>query len=150
MRLRTSPHPQSLLENSDNLHRIAISNLTVNVEAKLSRWWAEKYRTPAKPFLEYTTEELVIMYLEDHYEKNPVEMQKFLSPAPVEDEWDGVMSQEYERAMEGRLKRVQERTQVDLSKYQDSKPLTQAEEDEILKNLGLPQTEGEFEDNFED
>jgi len=139
-----------LPENSDNLHRIAISNITVNTETKISRWWSEKFRTPMKPFLEHTTEELVIMFLEDHYEKNPIEMQKFLAPAPEEGEWDGKMPVEYERVMEAKMKKIQEKNKVDLSKYQDEKPVSQEEEDRILKNLGLPQDKGEFEDNFED
>lgn len=144
--------------NNDNLHRIAISNLSDN-ERKIARWWSKKYSQPLKSFEEHTIEELVVEMLEDYYEEKPQEIERFLSHDAGIQDWDGTMSEEYERKMK---KRLAKKPQVDLSKFQDEKELTEEEEAAILDNLGrnLPGSSGpkpkeekveqslEFEDTF--
>lgn len=126
--------------NNDNLHRIAISNLRDH-ERRIIRWWVKKYNQPVKPLEEHTIEELVIEMLEDYYETNPQEIEKFLSHDAGVQDWDGTMPDEHE----SRMKKVwAKKPQVDLSAFKDEHALTEEEEAEILANLGrnLPGSTG--------
>jgi hypothetical protein len=147
--------------NSDNLHRIAISNLSSS-ERRIERWWESKYRTPMKQYDEHTYEELVIKMLEDYYDKNPAEMERFKATdyhGSVE-EWDGKVSEEYESAVQKTLEGFFNKNKVDLSKYQDDEAeIKDLSDEDILENLRktfpsrpTPKRlgEGEFEEDFED
>ena len=140
--------------SNDNLHRIAISNLSDN-ERVLVRWWCKKYQTPQKSLNEHTWEELYIEMLEDYYSEHPEQAERFMNSVEIE-EWDGRTSPEHEAQMRARLKRINEN--VDLKKYQSDVELSEEEEKQILENLGrnLPksrmaakaESDLEFEDNF--
>lgn len=128
-----------LLRNSDlsdtgNLHRIAISGLS-DSDRVLERWWTKKYRTPLKAWDDHVSEELVIEMLEDFYDAQPAEIQKFLLTEETREagDWDGRMSAEYEAQMQ---KKWSKKKQVDISKYQSKDELTPEQEEEILANLG--------------
>jgi hypothetical protein len=145
---------------NDNLHRIAISNVTDSTRV-LARWWTKKYRTPLKHYGEYTNEELVIEMLEDYYDNNRTEIERFLEASTMEKlgEWDGSTSEEYEDQVRKRLSKFKK---VDISKYQSEKDreLTNEEEETILNSLGrsLPKSKtiqnnrdvgkDEFEETF--
>jgi len=154
---------KGLQPTNDNLHRIAISNLQDH-ERRAIRWWCKKYRTPLKPLEDHTIEELIVEMLEDHYEARPSEIERFFESLLIEqggETWNGKMSDEYERQMQQRLKKLKP---VDISKYQSEEKLSAEEEAKILENLGrdLPKSrqltmrgnsppalgDGEFEDTF--
>lgn len=153
---------RDLEPSNDNLHRIAIANVT-DSERILARWWTKKYQTPLKPFAEHTTEELIIEMLEDYYDQNRSEIDRFFDKVNSEStpEWDGSTSEEYEREIQKRLSKFKK---VDISKYQSDadKELTPEEEENILASLGrsLPKSKtiqngkdvghDEFEDTFGD
>jgi hypothetical protein len=121
--------------SNDNLHRIAISNLE-NPTRRIERWWSKKYG-PLKQFEDHTHEELLVEMLEDYYEANPEEVEKFIATEGSRtDTWDGSMSHEYEREIQKRLKKINERNRVDISKYQSDEALSAEEEKAILDNLG--------------
>jgi len=89
-----------------------------------------------KPLNEHTQEELIIEMLEDYYEKNPAEKDKFLkavSQPLLEEKWDGKMSDEYEREMQKRFAR---KPLVDDSRFKSNEVLTPEQERDILDNLG--------------
>lgn len=142
---------------SPNLHRIAISNLE-DEYLRIKRWWHKKYRKPRRDFEEHTIEELVIEMLEDFYERNPAEIQKFLNGS--EEEWDGSTSEEYERSIRKRAQKIWDRNKVDLSKWQTKTEVGDEEEKKILDDLGknllgssrkinqAPVVEGEFDEDF--
>jgi hypothetical protein len=146
--------------SNDNLHRIAIANVS-DSERVLARWWTKKYRTPLKQFVEYTTEELIIEMLEDYYDNNRTEIDRFFDSLTMEaqGEWDGSTDEEYEKGIQKRLSKIKK---VDISKYQSDKDkeLTIKEEEDILASLGrsLPKSKtiqnnkdvghDEFEDTF--
>ncbi len=117
--------------NSDNFHRIAISNLE-NPRRKIERWWAKKYG-PHKKYEEHTLEELVIEYLEDFYENNPEEITKFLNNEQAQEDWDGQLSPEQEASMQRVWKK---KKQIDLSKYKSDIELSEEEEKQLIENLG--------------
>lgn len=150
--------------NNDNLHRIAISNLRDH-ERQVARWWCKKYRTPLKLFAEHTMEELIVEMLEDYYDNHPAEIERFLSSEENIPDWDGSMSPEYEAEIQARLRKINERNRVDISKYQTTdENLTDEQCESILNNLGrnLPKSRAvtkrddgsmtigsdEFEDKF--
>lgn len=147
---------QQAFSNS-NLHLIAISNIK-DIEKKINRWWRGKYKTPEKQYGQYTIEELVIEQLEDFYEKNPEEINRFLaSNGNTEDDWDGTMPTQYEENIQKNLGRFFDKNRVDLSKYKSEEQVDEKEEKRILENLGrrLPgsklirkQNFDEFEDIF--
>jgi hypothetical protein len=125
----------------------------------MNRWWRKKYRTPPKPYDDYTWEELLIEMLEDYYENHPQEAERFLAGA-FEIEWDGRTSAVYEKQLKEKNKKFFERNKVDLTKWQTKKEVTDEEEKSILENLGrklpgsIKETKGtlgsggEFEDDF--
>lgn len=119
-------------DDVDNLHLIAISNIQ-DTQRRLERWWEKKYRTPMRPYNEHTTEELYVEFLEDYYDRNPEEVEKFLNSLKNEPEWDGKMDAEYERQMQARWKK---KKQIDLTQFQSDKQLTEEEEQAIIDNLG--------------
>ena len=106
-----------LLLNADNLHRIAISNLSNNEHA-LRRWWHKKYRIPPKQIEDYTEEELYVEHLEDYYSANPKAIQEFLASSVKVDDWDGEIDPELERETLKRLERFNKRRDIDIKKYQ--------------------------------
>ena len=151
----------SLLRDCDwsdaNLRRIAITNVSNN-ERQLIRWWCKKYNTPLKPLMEHTLEEIAIEMLEDYYDEHPDLAKRFMEDIEVEN-WDGVMSPEYEAQVQKRLKKINERLCVDLKKYQNlEENLSEEEEQMILASLGrnLPKSrtqpnsksELEFDEDF--
>lgn len=158
---------QHLQQTNDNLHRIAISNLQDH-ERRTIRWWCKKYRTPLKPLEEHTIEELVIEMLEDYYDEKPEEILRFQESLLVESGetlWDGRMSGEYEKQVGARLKKLNAKRGIDISKYQSEDELSNDEVQNILDNVGrdLPKSraltkkgvvtppslgDGEFEDEF--
>jgi hypothetical protein len=122
------------LDDSSNLHRIAIASLQ-DSNRVLERWWTKKYQRPLKDWEDHVSEELVIEMLEDFYEAQPAEVHKFLltEDAKQSGEWDGRVSPEHE----DRMKKVwSKKKQVDISKYQSKDELTPEQEEEILANLG--------------
>lgn len=122
--------------NNYNLHRIAISNLQ-SAERQIERWWCKKYKRPLKEYDEHTIEELMIEMLEDYYDKNPQEAKKFLNVAIQEDDWDGSTSPEYEAEIQARLRKINKRNRVDISKYQTPNENVSDEQfEEILRNVG--------------
>jgi len=152
------------LRNADNLHRIAISNLRDH-EHSLRRWWHQKYGKPPKPLDDYTTEELYIEYLEDFYDRNPDEIDKFLAKpsaaqAAINEEWDGTekfRGEDEALAMLARIRKRQGKT-VDLTKYQSDEEVSDEEFAKIFASIGKvqrPKLKGppalgddEFEDTF--
>lgn len=129
--------------NDSNVHRIAISNLQ-RTERKLERWWAAKYGIPTKPYQEHTIEELLIEYLEDYYEQNPKEVAAFETK---DDNWQGEMPAEYEEEIQDRLKKINAKNKVDVSKYQTDSVLSSEEEKKVLDGV-KPLRADEFEDVF--
>lgn len=119
-------------DDVDNLHLIAISNVD-DTQRRIERWWEKKYRKPLVPYLEHTQEELYVKYLEDYYERNPEEAERFLNSLHNVPEWDGTMDEEHERQMQARWKK---KKQIDLTQFQSDKELTEEEEQAILDNLG--------------
>jgi hypothetical protein len=123
--------------DDSNLHRIAISNLE-DSEVRVRRWWTKKYKRPTREFDEHTREELVIEMLEDFYEANTSEIDRFFHAEDAKQarliEWDGSMPEAHEKAMRARFKKVNEK--VDLKRYQTSEQLTAEQEKAILDNLG--------------
>ena len=90
---------------NDNLHRIAIAGLQDH-ERRTIRWWCKKYRTPIKPLEDHTIEELMVEMLEDYYDNNPAEIERFYESLGRESgliDWDGRMPKEYEVGMKQRL-----------------------------------------------
>lgn len=143
--------------SDENLRRIAISNLSRG-ERRLIRWWCNKYKTPEKPLMQHTLEEIAIEMYEDYYEARPEEARQFMAALEVED-WDGTMSPEYEAQIQKRLEKINKRNKVDLSKYQNlDEEITPEQEEMILSSLGrnLPKSRAtkpkesdlEFSDEF--
>lgn len=143
------------LVNNDNLHLIAISNLKSD-EKQLIRWWCDHYRQPQKALDDYTFEELFIEQLEHYYSKNPDKVSEFFSRRKPEEEWDGQFDEKTEKEIQRRLKK---RPQVDISKYQSDRVVSDEEADRIIASVGksLPGskirhspriTEDEFEEQF--
>lgn len=155
--------------SNDNLHRIAISNIA-DGDRTLERWWAKKYKTAIKDYNDYIREELIIEMLEDFYDNNRTEIDRFYDSIETQrltqqvGEWDGKTSDEYEREVQKRLKKLKT---FDLSSFQSDKDkeLTLEEENAILDSLGrnLPKSKvkskekekegltlgsGEFDDEF--
>jgi hypothetical protein len=144
-----------------NLHCIAISNLD-DPSKRIERWWKKKYRTPLRAFDEHTHEELSIEMIEDFYEKHPEEKERFwVGLDAAEEEWQGETSEEYERQMQERLKKLGVKNRVDLTRFKSEKLLSEDEEEKLLANVGrnLPGSkkvvdqspslgEGEFEEEF--
>lgn len=121
--------------NNDNLHWIAISNLS-DYERQLQRWWTKKYKTPLKPMNEHTIEELIIERLEDYYEANPTEVERFIAGQFIDPEWDGKVSAQHERAILERIKKIDTKNRVDISKYQGP-DVSEEEAAKIMADLGL-------------
>lgn len=146
------------LSYTDTLHLVAIANLKDD-ERILQRWWCKKYKKPLKDFENHIQEELVIEMLEDYYEANPVEIEKFLFSydARSQGEWDGKVSEEHEKKMQKRFK-----NDSLIAKYQSQEDLSPEEEAAILDSLGknLPKSKmtnkegvetigsGEFDETF--
>lgn len=142
--------------NTDNLHLIAISNIN-SPKRKMERWWEKKYKSPLRQYEDHTIEELIVEYLEDFYDNNPQEIDRFLDSLANQDqeEWNGKMSEDHERAMQARWKKTR---QIDLSKFQSDEQLSPEEEKALLDNLGktVPlkikvknvEVDEEFDDNF--
>jgi hypothetical protein len=151
-----SLHPPDL-----NLHLIAISNLQ-DPNRLLIRFMMRKYKTPPKPIMDYTAEEIRIEMLEDYYERNPQEAEKLMDSVrqsslnPRYDVQEEQTSAEYEKELKLKNKKFFERNKFDLSKWKDERELTKAEEEEIIANLGKdkvkPTHKSSFvsEDEFED
>jgi len=125
--------------SNDNLHRIAISNIA-DGERTLQRWWQRKYKTSIRHFNDYVREELVIEMLEDFYDNNRTEIDRFYDSLEKEKiakeaEWNGSVSPEYEAEIQ---KRISKFKKVDLSAFQSEKDkeLSKEDEDKILNNLG--------------
>lgn len=143
-------------DNVDNFHLIAISNLQ-DMERRMERWWEKKFRTPLKPYLDHTSEELYIGYLEDYYEKNPEEIKRFMDSYNNEkvQDWDGKLDDELELAMQAKWKK---KKAIDLSQFQSDTKLSEEEEQALLDNLGKDLkksvvvknkvVEEEFDDSF--
>lgn len=131
---------ENLELNNDNLHRIAISNID-DTEKTLARWWTKKYERPLKAFEDHTHEELIIEMLEDFYDKNRVEVDRFYDTIEEEKrkleygEWNGQTSKEYEEQVK---KILSKRKPVDISKYQSEgdMALTQEQTDAIFDSIG--------------
>lgn len=102
--------------NDDNFHRIAISNLETQARV-FERWWEKKYSKPLKEFEDHTDEELYIKMLEDYYDNNPVEIERFRNSVIGDDNWKGETDDEYEVGIQERLKKHH----VDISEYQSEK-----------------------------
>ena len=117
----------------DNLHLIAISNLKDSAR-RLERWWRKKYKVPAKQFEDHIEEELLVEMLEDFYEANPAEIERFLFSldAKVSVGWDGSVSEEHEIRMQKKFK-----NDGLIAKYQSDEILTPEEEQKILDSLGM-------------
>jgi len=147
-----------------NLHLIAISNLQ-DPNRALVRFMMRKYKTPPKPIMDYTAEEIRIEMLEDYYERNPQEAEKLMdsirqaSLNPQYEVQEEKVSAEYEKELKLKNKKFFERNTFDLSKWKDDRELTKAEEEEIIANLGKDKikptvqkssfvSEDEFEDVF--
>lgn len=134
------------IKDNDNLHRIAISNLA-DLEKRLIRWWSKKYNTPPKKLDDYTTEELLIEMLEDHYEKNPTTIEEF-NASLIKDDWNGKIKDE------DQMKEYwKKRSKVDLKKYQTDKKEATDEEiakalEDIGKSFSVKKDDKEFEDEF--
>lgn len=124
--------------NHDNLHRVAISNLESSVRRQ-EKWWSKKYQTPLKQYEDHIEEELWVEMLEDFYDAHPVEIQRFLDNENVRQvgDWDGRMSDAYEKEIKQKLVKINERNRVDITKYQSSEVLTEAQEKKILESLGM-------------
>jgi len=135
--LRLDDLQWKLSRNNDNLHLIAITNLSDN-NHRLKRWWCKKYNTPLKGYEDYTTEELLIEYLEDYYDQNRTEIDRFMASIEAEGygEWDGTMDDEYEKDVQARYKKVFEANKADLSKWKSEDKLTEEQEKKLLANLG--------------
>jgi hypothetical protein len=125
--------------SNDNLHRIAISNI-VHGERTLERWWQKKYKTSIKHFDDCTREELIIEMLEDFYDNNRTEIDRFYDSLEREKlasfkEWDGKTDDEYEIEIQKRLSKFKK---IDLSAFQSDKDreLTEEEEASIFNSLG--------------
>lgn len=125
--------------SNDNLHRIAISNIR-DGERQLERWWSKKYKTPIRHYNDCVREELVIEMLEDFYDNNRTEIDRFYDSLEKQKlaqqgEWNGQTSPEYETEIQKRLSRFKK---VDLSAFQSEKDkeLTPEEEARILDSLG--------------
>jgi len=143
MRLKTLPY---LLRNdlanfnNDNLHLIAISNLS-DGERSLERWWERKYKSAPKAYEDHTLEELLVQMYEDYYEHNPQEIGKFMSRSAPE--WDGTMPAEHEARMK---RRYAEKQKDILKRFQTDKGEISAEEEKrILENLGRNLPNSKFE-----
>lgn len=121
--------------NNDNLHRIAISNLS-DPERQLARWWTKKYKQPLRSYQEHTLEELMLERLEDYYEANPTEIERFAASQFVDEEWDGTMPEEHEREVLARIAKIDARNRVDIAKYQGP-DVSDEEAEKILASLGL-------------
>lgn len=143
--------------NNDNLHRIAISNLSIP-ERKLERWWERKFRSPLKEYEEHTYEELVIKMLEDYYDKNPEEVSRFEAGEFKDEGWDGTVSKEYEDGVQKNLKRFFDKNTVNLEKYQSEDEVDENEDalDRLRREIpskGHPKSvtrnEFEFDEDFE-
>lgn len=131
--------------NDNNFHRIAISNLNTP-SRQIERWWEDKFQKPSKAFEDYTEEELYIMMLEDYYEKNPKEADRFMGHS--DEDWDGEIDSEHERAMQDRIEDIQK--PYDLSRWQSNDDY---DEVDLVKDLeksfpSLDKDEGEFEETF--
>lgn len=123
---------------SDNLHRIAISNINDSAYV-LKRWWRKKYRQPPKPLDDYTYEELYIEYLEDFYLKNPDEIERFENALDLkrEDGWDGKHNDEVERDVQRRLKKIKQADPAIIEKYRTyDEDMTKEEFDSMLESVG--------------
>jgi hypothetical protein len=138
-RLSLSKLLEDLKPSNDNLHRIAISNIA-DGDRQLERWWQKKYKTSIKHYNDYTREELIIEMLEDFYDNNKTEIDRFYDSIEKEQiakqgEWDGRTSPEYEAEIQKRLSKFKK---IDLSAFQSEKDkeLTAEEEDAILDSLG--------------
>lgn len=120
--------------SNHNLHRIAISNLA-DGDRRLIRWWCKKYRTPIKPLFDYTSEELLIEYLEDFYDNNPIEIERFMhGEASLDaDDWDGRMPDDYEREIKAKLA---SKRQINVEQFKSDEVLTPDQERAIMDNLG--------------
>jgi pyruvate-formate lyase-activating enzyme len=114
--------------NDVNFHLIAISNLDNSVK-KIKRWWHSKYCIPPKGIDEYTEEELYIEFLEDYYEKNPIEASRFLEGLEA---WEGDTSPEHEQEVLERIKSIGA-DNVNIAKYHsDNSDYT---EDDFRKDM---------------
>jgi hypothetical protein len=146
--------------NNDNLHRIAISNLSMT-ERKIERWWERKFRSPLKAYEDHTYEELLVCMLEDYYERHPEEAERFMSTGSYEvEEWDGKVSDEYEETVQRSFKKFFEKNKVDLTKHQATEEENEkfTEEDvmaqlrRMVPTVGHPKSKEsnlEFDEDFE-
>jgi len=138
--------------NDDNFHRIALSNLK-SPKRRIERWWAKKYRTPAKDFEDHTEEELYIEMLEDFYEKNPKEAKKFWTDMETKMDigWDGHTSDEYEESMQRRIEELQR--PIDISQYQSDKEVDSdvfyEEIDRLFPVTKIDSIGDDIDDNYE-
>jgi hypothetical protein len=129
---------------------------------RLEIWWRKKYHVPPKDYLEYTPEELLVEYLEDHYYKHPNDVDKFTATAKLKQDlgWDGKLDPDVERAVIKRLKRLNRGDPAIIEKYRTSgdEDLTEDEFNDMLdavgrnlpgsKNTNKMISEDEFEDSF--
>ncbi len=123
-------------QSQDNLHRIAISNLD-NQERVLERWWSKKYRTPLRPYEDHTQEELMIEMLEDYYEANPSEIERFYDSIKMEsEEWNGRMSEEYERGIKERIEKINKNLGIDISQFQSDEVVSDEDFEKMMNKVG--------------
>jgi len=129
--------------NEDNFHRIAISNLS-DSRKKMQRWWENKYQTYSKSFEDHTEEEIYILMLEEYYDTNPSQIERFWESVGS-DEWDGETDAEYEREIKQRLKNIKG-ANVDISRFQSEKEV----DVDIMESLrsSFP-SEDEIDDEFD-
>jgi ABC-type nitrate/sulfonate/bicarbonate transport system substrate-binding protein len=126
---------------------------------------AKKYKTPPKPIMDYTAEEIRLEMLEDYYERHPQEAERLLDSVRRRSSFVSAnseeMSEEYDKAIKKTYAKFFKRNTFDLSRFKDDRELTPEEEEEIIANLGrkvpskkLPSlsqgliSEDEFEDEF--
>jgi len=141
--MKLSKLQEQRLSSSDNLHRIAISNLK-DTERSLKRWWCNKYRIPPKPLDEYTFEEIFLEHLEDHYERHPEAIEEFYRNQSVQhgQEWDGEIEAEAERELQSRWEKINRKNGVTLEKYQtEGEEVTSEDFQRIFDSLGRKPSE---------
>lgn len=118
----------------ENLKRIAASNLD-DLERIVVRSWCNRYRRPpTDPLLRrYTLEELVIEHFEEYYDKNPDKVQD----VAAKDDWDGSVSDEHEREVQAKLKKLGHIDSSVIDRYKSDEKISSSDEKSILEEIGI-------------